>query len=213
VTATELVARSRNDLRDVERRIAGHPWLLSLEQGKISPGALAAFAGEQLRIIASDLRSFEELHARFPAAPDGPYLAGMAVGERAALDALAAFAAAVGASDDYEPLSACQAYPAYVAQLARDGEPAEVAGAFLVNLEAWGASCARMQRALRERYGLDANATRFFELFTTPPPDFEVGSLEVIDAGLTRGVDPRSVTRAARMLQAYELLYWDGLPA
>jgi TENA/THI-4/PQQC family protein len=214
VTAAELVGRIRNDLREVEQRIAAHPWLAALEKAGVSREALAAFADEQLRIIASDLRSFEAMHARFPAAPDGPYLEAMAAGERAAIDALEAFAAAVGARrDEYEPVPACQAYPAYVARIARDGAPAEVAGAFLVNLEAWGSSCGRMHRALRDRYGLDANATRFFALFADPPADFEARSLEVIDAGMARGVDARAVARAARMLQEYELLYWDGLPS
>jgi hypothetical protein len=34
----------------------------------------------------------------------------------------------------------------------------------------------------------------------------------VIDAGLARGVDPAGIARAARLLQAYELLFWDSLP-
>jgi hypothetical protein len=50
------------------------------------------------------------------------------------------FAAAVGLGPDYEPLAGCQAYPAYVAWLALNGSPADVALAFLANLESWGRS-------------------------------------------------------------------------
>ena len=34
----------------------------------------------------------------------------------------------------------------------------------------------------------------------------------VIDAGLAQGADPAGIARAARLLQAYELLFWDSLP-
>lgn len=212
MSAAEIVRDIRAGLRDVDRRIRGHPWLAELEGGRVSRGALAAFAAQQLRIIPSDLRSFEALLARSPEAPERPYLEGMVAGERAALEALGPFAAAVGASPDDEPIPSCQAYPAFVAQLCRDGSGAEVAGAFLVNLEAWGANCARMRDALCERYGLPGEAVRFFDLFASPPEGFAERSLEVIEAGLRAGVEPRRVARASRILQAGELLYWDGLP-
>jgi hypothetical protein len=35
--------------------------------------------------------------------------------------------------------------------------------------------------------------------------------LVVIEAGLRQGSDPRLVKQAARLLQGYELLYWDTL--
>src|SRR3712207_105099 len=146
--AQTLCAQVRADLADVEERIRGNLWLAELEAGRLSSAALRAFAGEQLQIIPSDLRSFEMLANRFSGEPERSYLEGMVAGERAALQALEAFAAAVGLGDqmrrEYEPVAGCQAYPSFVARLARDGTPAEVAGAFLVNLDAWGSCCARM---------------------------------------------------------------------
>jgi hypothetical protein len=127
-----------------------------------------------------------------------------ATGEAEALRLLEPFAAAVGLGADYEPLAGCQAYPAYVAWLALNGSPAEVALAFLANLESWGRSCARMRDALRPRYGADAVA--FFDFFATPPAGFEERALALIATG-----EPTSSRRAARLLQAYELLYWDTL--
>ena len=41
--------------------------------------------------------------------------------------------------------------------------------------------------------------------------DFETPALAVIEAGLQRGVPERRIRRAARLLQGYELLYWDTL--
>jgi hypothetical protein len=156
------------------------------------------------------------LTQRFAAEPAHSYLASMTTGERVALQALGAFADAVGldssARQGYEPVPGCQVYPSYVARLARDGTPAEVAGAFLVNLDAWGSCCARMADALPSTYQLTSRDCAFFAHFAAPTTELERISLEVIDAGLAQGVEPASIARAARLLQAYELLFWDSLP-
>jgi TENA/THI-4/PQQC family len=216
MNAAQLCVQVATQLRTVEERIRSHPWLGELEAARISIEGLRAFAGEQLQIIPSDLRSFMMLADRFTQEPAQPYLQGMVAGERAGLQALEGFATAVGLDDTvrraYEPIAGCQAYPSYVTRLARDGTPAEVAGAFLVNLQAWGGNCARMQKALQSAYGYTEAACAFFALFATGSAELERQSLEVIDAGLAQGVEPVSIARAARLLQAYELLYWDSLP-
>jgi TENA/THI-4/PQQC family protein len=214
--AQALCAGVRQDLADVEERIKGNSWLAGLEAGRLSMEALRAFAGEQCQIIPSDLRSFETLVQRFPADPAHGYLAGMATGERVAQQALEAFARAVGldgpARQSYEPVPGCQVYPSYVARLARDGTPAEVAGAFVVNLDAWGSCCARMADALLGAYQLTQEDCAFLAHFAGPTTELERTSLEVIDAGLARGVDPARIARAARLLQSYELQFWNSLP-
>ena len=214
--AQTLCAQVRAELADVEERIRGNSWLAELEAGGLSPAALRAFAGEQLQVIPSDLRSFQMLADRFAGDPAGGYLEGMVTGERAALQALEAFAAAVGldepARQAYEPAAGCQAYPSFVARLARDGTPAEVAGAFLVNLDAWGSCCARMATVLPTSYQLAEQDCVFFAQFAGPTTELQRTSLEVIDAGLAQGVEAASIARAARLLQAYELLYWNSLP-
>ena len=48
--------------------------------------------------------------------------------------------------------------------------------------------------------------------FAGPRTELQRSSLEVIDAGLAQGVEAASIARAARLLQAYELLYWNSLP-
>ncbi|HZS21917.1 MAG TPA: transcriptional regulator [Pseudonocardiaceae bacterium] len=214
--AQALCARIRQDLADVEERIKANSWLAELSAGRLSTGALRAFAGEQLLIIPSDLRSFEMLAQRFAAAPAHDYFAGLAAGERTALGELDAFAAAVGFDDaaqrDYEPVPGCQVYPSYVARLARDGTAAQVAGAFLVNLDAWGRCCARMADALLVNYQLSQADRAFFRYFAGPATELERASLAVIDAELAHGTDPAGIVRAARLLQAYELLFWESLP-
>jgi hypothetical protein len=202
--AVGLLALVRAELAPVERSLAGHRYLAELEGGRVPVESLRTFAGEQREIIASDRNSFEHLAGRFPEPPAGELFRALAAGETEALRLLERFAAAVGLGGEYEPLTGCQAYPAYVAWLALNGSPAEVALAFLANLEVWGRSCARMRDALRPVYGDDAVA--FFEFFAQAPAGFEERALALVATG-----ERSRARRAARLLQAYELLYWDTL--
>ncbi len=152
---------------------------------------------------------------RFGASASGPFFQGVLAGEAAALDALRAFARALGMNEAlleaYEPAPGALAYSAFMAWLALYGGDAEVAAGFLVNFSAWGANCGRMSRALRTQYGLRETDTAFFDLFAAPPGDFEAGALAVVDGALARGADPRLIKRSARLLQGYEKLFWDTL--
>jgi pyrroloquinoline quinone (PQQ) biosynthesis protein C len=213
--ARELIEEARRGIAAVEARIRQHPYLGALEARKMDRGKLATFAGQQWHIIESDLRSVALIVARSASQATRDFFMGMLQGERAALDALAAFGKAVGLPGGdlaaAEPLPGAFAYSAYVAWLAQYGSAAEFAGAFLVNLEAWGANCGRMSRALQDHYGLTKPDVAFFDLFATPPPAFEDRGLAVVDEGLAGGVDPARIRRAARMLQGFELLYWDSM--
>ncbi len=211
--ADKLVDEIRRDLREVEVLIAGHPYLQALEQGRIAREKLRIVAGEQYHIVGSDMRSFALLVSRYGDSPSGRFFLDMVQGEQSALAALSSFATAIGMTEDdlqaYEPTPGAQAYPSYVAWLALHASDAEVAGAFVVNLAAWGANCAVASRALQSRYGLSREQVEFFELFAAPSPEFEKAALDLVEVGLARGVEPRLIGRAGRMLQGYELLFWD----
>ena len=66
-----------------------------------------------------------------------------------------------------------------------------------------------MGRALKTEYGF--TDTVFFDLFADMPPSFEEEALAVIDDGLARHIEPRLIARSARLLQGYELMYWDTM--
>jgi thiaminase len=211
----QLMLETRAQLKSVEDRLFGHPYLAALEAGRIPREKLRLFAGEQYYIINSDLRSIALLINRQAHLPSRDYFLGALQGEATAREALLAFARALQMGEGdlraHEPLPGCQAYPAYVAWLALYGSDADFAAAFLVNLPAWGSNCRRMSTALKGSYGLSTQDVLFFDLFASPAPEFEEDSLRVIQDGLDRGLDPQGVARAARLVQAYELMYWDTL--
>ena len=213
--ASRLIDEIRAELQPVVEQLLRHPYVAALESGSTPREKLRLFAGEQYAIIGSDLRSVAHLVSRFGGSPGLDFFLEVLEGERAAFEALRAFARALHMEEAelraYEPLAGAHAYTCYMAWLALYGSAAEVAAAYLVNFPAWGENCARLSRTLKERYELDESEVAFFDLFAAPAPEFERGALAIIGDGLARGDDPRPIRRAARLLQAYELLYWDAL--
>jgi thiaminase len=208
MAARVLLDELRSEVAAVEAAIRGHRYLDVFAAGL--PRSLGVFAGEQYAVLTSDRRSFAHLASRFPSGPAGELFLMLAGGEGQALERLLGLAEELGLDEDrlrgYEPLPTAQAYPAYVAWLSLNGSRADVALAFLVNLAAWGDNCARMAEALRGRY-----ETAFFDFFAHPAPAFEDRALAVAEQGLAEGESPERARRAARFLQAYELLFWDTL--
>jgi thiaminase len=215
VDAKALLEEIRQDLQPVTEQLLRHPYVQALEQGKIGRENLRLFAGEQYNIIASDLKSAAYVVSRYGSTPSGDFFLGILQGERAAWDALLTFVRALGLSEvqlrAHEPLPGAHAYTCYMAWLALYGSDAEIAAAYLVNFPAWGQNCGRFSRILRERFGLSEKEVAFFDLFASPPATFEPNALSVIQQGLDRGTERRLIQRAARLLQAYELMYWDTL--
>ena len=215
VDAKALLEGIRQDLQTVTEKLLHHPYVQALEEGKIGREKLRLFAGEQYSIIASDLKSVAYLLSRFGSAPSRDFFLGILQGERAARDTLLTFADALGLSEaqlcEHEPLAGAHAYTCYMAWLALYASEAEIAAAYLVNFPAWGQNCGRLSGILKERFGLGQKEVAFFDLFASPPTTFEADALSVIQQGLDRGIEPSLIQRAARLLQAYELMYWDTL--
>jgi thiaminase len=215
IDAKALVDEIRQDLQPITEQLLRHPYVQALEEGKIGQEKLRLFAGEQYSIIASDLKSVAYLVSRFGSAPSRDFFLGILHGERAAWDALLTFADALGLSEtqlrEHEPLAGAHAYTCYMAWLAFYASDAEIAAAYLVNFPAWGQNCGRLSSILQERFRLGEKEVAFFDLFASPPATFEANALSVIQQGLDRGTEPRLIQRAARLLEAYELMYWDTL--
>lgn len=211
-----LVSEIKEALTGVGEKIRKHPYVGALEAGEIKRERLRIFAEEQYHIISSDVRSVALLLSRWGyGQPSLEFFWMVLQGEVEALRFLLRFASALELPEErlkaYDALAGAQAYKAYMSWLAQYGTDAEVAGALLVNFPAWGENCGRMSRALKKNYGLSNKDVAFFDLFATPAADFEEKAVAVIERGLSRGVAHLAIKTAARMLQDYELLFWETL--
>ena len=216
VDAQDLIQQIRDELEPVETQLRDHPYPRALEQSDIARNSLSVIVGEQHITIESDLRSLAAMVARCDHPRSRRFFLGILPGEDAAFAALHDLATALDLDESwllaYVPTPEAQAYAHYVAWLAHYASPAEMAAALAVNFPAWGANCGRVGSALREQYGLTQYATAFFDLFSGPTPsEFDEGVHRVIDNGLNHGVDEAQLRRAARLLQSYELMFWDGV--
>jgi thiaminase len=121
-SANQLVAKIRTDLEPLERKIVGHPYLSTIEEGRVPRDLFNLFAGQQHHIIISDLRSIALIISRHGMFPGRRFLMNVLQGEAAALDGLHTFAGALGLSvidlETFEPLPAAHAYCGFVAWLA-----------------------------------------------------------------------------------------------
>jgi pyrroloquinoline quinone (PQQ) biosynthesis protein C len=217
--ARELIAGIRLELAPLSARVGSHPYIDALGEQGIAREKLRLFAGEQYHIIRNDVRSFAILLARQEDAGTRRFLVGSVEFEQAAFEALFPFAAALGMSetdlDAYEPMPGAHAYTAFLAETAMYASAADMAGAFIVDLEGWGGNCGAMSRALKEGYGFRADQLAFFDHFAAGDPTFEPRSLEVIDRFLNSSSDAdaaaRSIRRTARLMMSYEVMYWDAM--
>ncbi|KUJ68378.1 transcriptional regulator [Streptomyces albus subsp. albus] len=187
-----------------------------IAEGTASRDTLAALVLEQHHIVRADRFSFRHLAERAGAGTEtAAFFTHLVQGEDIALDRLAPLAAACGLDEAavraYEPLAGCQAYPSHVARLALMAEPAEVVLALAANFAAWGGYCATVARALRRHYGFSDPACGFFDLFAAPNPDTERLTRQAVRAGLAAGRLPGTAHRHGRLLQSYELMFWNTL--
>lgn len=217
VKARALVLQIRSDLAAVEDEIRNAPFLSAVEAGTVSIEQIAAVAAEEYSIIRSDLRSFAHMAERWDTPHGSHFFGDLAEGEALALPLLLDFGARVGLDEQalaaYEPRPKGQTFPSRVAWIAANADRASAAASFLVNFGVFGENMARMRAALISVYGFAPEDIEFFTFFAEPIPGFEEDALEVIAAGLLEGACPRDVRRSARLLQAYELDFWQAAAA
>lgn len=212
--ARRLVAEIRAELAAVEDEIRNVPFLDAVVAGNASLEQIAAVGAEQYSIIASDWSSFSLMVTRFQDPASRSFFGGIVTGESIASDLLLEFAASVGLEETdlaaYEPRPKGQSYPSRVTWIAAYADRASAGASFLVNFAVFGENMGRLQQALVDVYGFTPEEIAFFGFFAEPIPGFEDEAIEVIAAGLRRGACAREIKRSARLLQAYELDFWQA---
>lgn len=212
-SARELLESIRAELAPAESENRLVPLI---ERGDAPASVFGVIAGEESHIVRSDWRSLHLLASRASENTAREFFAGIAQGEGLALAKLPALAAAGGMDEEalraYEPMAGCQAYPAYFAWLALNGESADVIVAVVANFAAWGDYCARIAAAMRNEYGLDDEACGFFDFFAAPVPDAVEQAIAAVQAGMDAGrADERAARRYGRLFQTYELMFWNTI--
>ncbi|MGW3010728.1 thiaminase II/PqqC family protein [Streptomyces sp. NPDC001219] len=196
---------------------AANPLVAQIEAGAAPRTVFATLALEQHQVVAADRVSFQHLARRADGDPPvADFYDLLAQGETLALKRLAGLADACELTAreiaEYRPRPGCQAYPSYAARLALSGDPADVAIALTANFAAWGGYCTVVGTAMRDHYGFPEAACAFFGFFAEPAPAVEERARAAVQHGLDTGqARPATAHRYGRLLQAYELMFWDSV--
>jgi hypothetical protein len=164
----------------------------------------------------SDMRAAANFVQRFGDRPYRDFFINDLMAEIAARETLLVFAAKLDMAEDdlaaFEPTNEGFAYAAYFSCLSASGSAAEVACGLAVNLSAWGHNCGQVSKGLKAHYGFTDEDAAFTDGFASIP-SLEEAAAEIIQDDLDRGVEPRQIIRAARLIQGYERMFWDTMMA
>ena len=212
VKAREIIEEAKDKLAATADKIRGHQAAAAIEAGKADRSGLQFFCGNQYQMWKPNAEARSVAMFRFADHPYHSVFLTPPEVEEGAARAFAALGRCVGLTDPdrFEPSAEAFGYAAYKAWLICYGTAAEIACARALNLAAWGHNCSMMSRGLRAHYGLAPGDTVFLDGFAALP-SLEDSAAEIIDHDLKQGVEPRQILRAARMMQAYELMFWDAL--
>jgi thiaminase len=212
--ARDLIQRVRAELRPGSNDNA---FVTMIERGAAPRAAIRMFAAEEHHVVSSDTRTFLTLATKASEPRARDFFMSLAAGEAASSALLPPFANAAGMSSDellaYEPSAGCQAFSAYEAWLAMNGETTDVILAYLLNISEWDGSCARMATGLRQHYGFGDEACGFVDFFATPDGELEDQAVAAVQAALDAGWRPKHAVRYGRLLQAYDAQFWATLVA
>jgi len=209
--ASSLLREVREYLAPLNERILRHRYITDAEEGMLKPDQIRAFVSNQYYIVSYDIKSLGLMLARSSTGKEADFFKNVLDGDMEGLSRLVKLAQALGLSAEelagYSAIPGAVAYTHYLVTLASFAQPGEQAMALIVNLPVWGANCVRLSRALRAKYRIDE--TGFLDIFTSPMEEAEKSASEVIEDYLPQRRE--HMKRAAALVQAYELMFWDGI--
>ena len=221
-SAKEILASLRKEPFSVEtdEKLANHRVVQEAKAGTLPLKVVETFLCEQYHIVAADTRSMERMVSR----SEGndvirDYFEFFYEGEKVARGKLLAMAKSMKLSEsdleNYEPQANAQGYPSYLCRLAHYGEAPQIAAAVAVNFPAFGKMCLGLEDALKKNYNMKEEDVDFLRFFGAG--DLDDGAMKVIEAyrtdekGKLNEIEYKDIRRAVRLLQAYEVMFWDSV--
>jgi thiaminase len=199
----------RQELSGENEKILNHKFVKDAEDGRLSVEKLKLFVTQQYYTVNHDLRSLAAMLSRGRNDDEVDFFRMLLDGDREALKMLILLSTELGLRqvelDCAVILAGAASYTHYLAWLASYANAGEQAAALTVNLPVWGSNCKRLGNALRKKYGL--KETALFELFSGPTEAIEAPALKIMDNYIEW--HSSGMERCARLIQAYELSFWD----
>jgi len=214
-SAKEILASLRKEPFSIERdeKFTNHRIVQEANTGTLPLKVVETFLCEQYHIIGADIRSMEHLVSRFHENEViREFFEFFYKGQKFAHGELLAMANAMKLSEsdleNYKPQAKAQGYPSYLCRLAHYGEATQIAAAIAVNFPPFGQMCLALEDALKTNYNINGEDLAFLRFFGIC--DLDDGAVKVIEAS-TAKIEYKDIRRAVRLLQAYEVMFWDSV--
>jgi thiaminase len=209
--AEALLKDIRSWLAPLNERIQNHSYIIDAEKGALSLERIEAFTANQYYIVDGDVRSLALMLSRSTNSEELRFFEEMMKGDLEGLARVLRMAEALGLGlqelQNYNPIPEALAYSHYLSTLAQFASPGVQAMALIANLPVWGSNCGRLSKTLRGKYQIEETA--FLDLFSASAEGIEAPALRIADCYLPG--EEKSMRTAARLIQAYELMFWDGI--
>ncbi len=202
-----ILRNIRDDLRDINDEITSHRLLQDAESGKLPRRAFGIFIEQQKYIIPHDAKSLALMATRSREHDEASYFLRLSEGDLESLRLLGRFEESLGSSGTGAIIPHAVSYTHYLAWLALYGSPGLQTLALVVNLPIWSSNCARLSWALKEVY--DVRETGFLDYFSEIPGWVEEEACRIMER-YEDDVEEHGL-EVARLIQAYELSFWDGI--
>ncbi len=209
--AEVLLKEMRSLLAPLNEKILNHPYIIDAEKGTLPLARIQAFVANQHYIVNNDVRNLALMLSRSTSIEELRFFERVMKADLEALGLVVKMARTLGFTvqelENYVQIPEAVVYAHYLSTLAQFSSPGEQVMALIINLPVWSSNCRRLSKVLREKYQIEE--TSFLDLFSSPTEELEIEALRITDHYLPEKEE--SMRRVARLIQAYELMFWDGL--
>lgn len=204
--AKTFLSNIREKLSKENEKILNHGFILDAEKGRLSLEKIKLFIVQQHYIVNHDMKSLAIMLSRSKDEDEEEFFYFLVTGDKEAFIRLKTLAKELNIKEFNNIIPEAVSYTHYLSWLANYANAGEQAAALVVNIPVWGGACKKLGEALRKNYGI--KSLGFFELFSMPS-NIEEMALKVME----KYIDEYESTmeRCIKLIQAYELMFWDGI--
>lgn len=201
-----FLSNIREKLSKENEKIINHGFIKEAEEGKLNIEKIKLFAIQQYYIVNHDMKSLAIMLSRAKDEDEIEFFYSLVSGDREAFIRLKKLIEELKIKELNNIIPEAVSYTHYLSWLANYANAGEQATALIVNIPVWGEACKRLGNALKNNYGI--KNIGFFELFSIPS-NIEEMAIKVMENYIEKY--EKTMEKCAIMIQAYELMFWNGI--
>lgn len=207
MTPLEFIEKLRHELKDINDKILKHPFITEAVQGNLSLDKIKLFVENQFYIASNDSKALAIMYSRAEY-PDNEFFLKLLVSHQKALERLRDLINYFKIDlREIKVNARIVSYTHFFFNLAFLGSLQEQIVAILINFPIFIEAINKLGKALKENYQIQE--VSFFQEAKWDR-ELEYLALKILEK---YNLQDEKIKRTARLIQEYELEYWDSLLA